>query len=57
MNYILVAYTHLISGPREYLLIERAIKTFDFLSCLTFQVWDGVQVDYLHIEPSKERPG
>ena len=57
MNNTLVVYNLLISGPREYLLIERAIKTFDFLSCLTFQVWDGVQVDYLHIEPSKERPG
>ena len=57
MNNTLVVYNLLISGPREYLLIERAIKTFDFLSCLTFQVWDGVQEDYLHIEPSKERPG
>ena len=46
-----------ISGTREYLIIERAIKTFDFLSCLKFEPWDGVQEDYLHIEPSKHRPG
>lgn len=38
-------------------MIERAIKTFDFLSCLQFKQWDGVQEDYLHMEPSKERPG
>lgn len=45
-------------GNREILIIESALKTFQFLTCLQFVPWDGdVDKDYLHILNSKERPG
>ena len=47
-----------LSGNREILIIESALKTFQFLTCLQFVPWDGdVDKDYLHILNSKERPG
>ena len=47
-----------LSGNREILIIESALKTFQFLTCLQFVPWDGdIDKDYLHILNSKERPG
>ena len=45
------------SGQREYLMIQSALKTFEFMSCLKFVQWDGKAEDYLHIQSSKDRPG
>jgi len=45
-------------GQRELLIIESALKTFQFLTCLRFVPWDGdTNKDYLHILNSKDRPG
>lgn len=45
-------------GRREVGLIESAIKTVQFLTCLQFKPWDGdAQKDYLHFMNSTARPG
>lgn len=45
-------------GRREVGLIESAIKSIQFLTCLQFKEWDGdPQLDYLHFMNSTERPG
>ena len=48
----------LILGQREQQLIKSAIETFQFLTCLQFQPWNGDKnKDYLHFQNSQERPG
>jgi len=45
-------------GNREILIIKSALKTFQFLTCLRFEPWDGDEnKDYIHILDSKERRG
>eukprot|EP00094_Tigriopus_californicus_P005432 TCALIF_05235-PA protein Name:"Similar to nas-4 Zinc metalloproteinase nas-4 (Caenorhabditis elegans)" AED:0.42 eAED:0.48 QI:0/0/0/0.14/1/1/7/0/357 len=44
-------------GTREVTMIESALKTFQFLSCLRFEAYNGTQTDYLYIHQSKTRPG
>jgi hypothetical protein len=45
-------------AQRERQLIESAIQSFQFLSCLKFKTWDGdPDKDYLHFQNSKARPG
>ena len=47
-----------ITAQRERKLIESAIQSFQFLSCLKFKTWDGdPDKDYLHFQNSKARPG
>ena len=47
-----------ITAQREQQLIESAIQSFQFLSCLKFKTWDGdPDKDYLHFQNSKARPG
>ena len=47
-----------ITAQRERQLIESAIQSFQFLSCLKFKTWDGdPDKDYLHFQNSKARPG
>lgn len=41
----------------EVLMIESAMKTISFVSCLRFVKWDGVQKDYIHFHPDKKRLG
>lgn len=44
-------------GTREATMIESALKTFQFLSCLRFEPYNGTQPDYLYIHQSRTRPG
>eukprot|EP00095_Tigriopus_kingsejongensis_P007144 maker-scaffold300_size216557-snap-gene-0.12 protein:Tk07144 transcript:maker-scaffold300_size216557-snap-gene-0.12-mRNA-1 annotation:"zinc metalloproteinase nas-12 precursor" len=44
-------------GTREITMIESALKSFQFLSCLQFEHYNGSQADYLYIHHSKTRPG
>ena len=45
------------SAASEVLMIESAMKTISFVSCLRFVKWDGVQKDYIHFHPDKKRLG
>jgi len=41
----------------EELMIENAMKTISFLSCIKFIKWDGKRKDYIHFHPHKKRLG
>jgi len=41
----------------EVLVIESAIRTISFVSCLKFEKWDGVSRDYIHFQPHKKKKG
>jgi len=41
----------------EVLVIESAIRTISFVSCLKFVKWDGISRDYIHFQPHKKKKG
>jgi len=41
----------------EVLMIESALRTISFVSCVRFEVWDGLKKDYVHFHPDKRRKG
>merc|ERR1719460_1382243 len=41
----------------EVLVIESAIRTISFVSCIKFEKWDGVSRDYIHFQPHKKKKG
>ena len=47
----------IFSGASEVLMIERAMKTISFVSCIQFVEWDGIRKDYVHFHPDKTRLG
>ena len=38
-------------------MIESAMRTISFVSCIKFLEWDGVATDYVHFKPDKKRLG
>jgi hypothetical protein len=50
--------THvLFSAASEVLIIESALQTIAFVSCVKFEKWDGLKKDYIHFQPDKKRKG
>ena len=45
------------AATSEELMIENAMKTISFLSCIKFIKWDGKRKDYIHFHPHKKRLG
>jgi len=43
--------------PNEILVIESAMQTIGFLSCVKFRVWDGKESDYLMFHPHSKNKG
>lgn len=41
----------------EVIMIESAMRTISFLSCIQFVEWDGRRKDYVHFHPDKKRLG
>jgi len=41
----------------EVLIIESALRTISFVSCLKFEKWDGKSKDYVHFHPDRRRKG
>jgi len=41
----------------EVMMIESALRTMSFVSCVKFEKWDGVKKDYIHFQPDKRRKG
>jgi len=41
----------------EVLIIESALRTISFVSCVKFEKWDGRKKDYIHFQPDKKRKG
>ena len=38
-------------------MIESAMRTISFVSCIKFLPWDGEARDYVHFKPDKKRLG
>ena len=38
-------------------MIESAMRTISFVSCIQFLEWDGEAKDYVHFQPDKKRLG
>ena len=38
-------------------MIESAMRTISFVSCIKFLEWDGAAKDYVHFQPDKKRLG
>ena len=38
-------------------MIESAMRTISFVSCIKFLEWDGAAKDYVHFKPDKKRLG
>ena len=38
-------------------MIESAMRTISFVSCIKFLEWDGEAKDYVHFKPDKKRLG
>ena len=50
--------THVsFSADSEVLIIESALQTMAFVSCVRFEAWDGKKKDYIHFTPDKKRKG
>ena len=50
--------THvLFSAASEVLIIESALQTMAFVSCVRFEAWEGRKRDYIHFTPDKKRKG
>ena len=47
----------MFSGASEVLMIESAMRTISFVSCIKFLEWDGEAKDYVHFKPDKKRLG
>ena len=45
------------AGSSEVLMIESAMRTISFVSCIKFIQWDGAASDYVHFKPDKKRLG
>lgn len=41
----------------QVLIIESALRTMAFVSCVKFEKWDGKKKDYIHFQPDKKRKG
>jgi len=41
----------------EVLVIQSAMRTISFVSCLEFVKWDGQSKDYIHFHPDRKRKG
>ena len=44
-------------GSSEVLMIESAMRTISFVSCIKFLEWDGTAADYVHFQPDNKRLG